>query len=162
MYPPSGSNHWQNNHEHLNKATVSTNFRRFSLIGWTSCTPTTAPTRRGQRQRCLRSWWSIYKEVQKRMKLHNSYHIQRKTAKMVFCDTDKALATCIVSMKSMSKIANKEGQSNNTCNSMTSFVVCSLNADVGVNHDHVTNNIIDSNKKTSFLVNVQNVWCGGE
>ena len=94
---------------------------------------------------------SVYKEVQRVMKLPHIRHVQRETEKMVSRNADKAFALCTVSMKAISEMANKDGWNDSARNGVISFDSCSLNA--GVDHDHVTNTIVggDESRRISSL-----------
>ena len=93
---------------------------------------------------------SVYNDVQRVMKLPDLRHVQRETEKMVR-NAAKAFALCTVSMKVISKMANKDDWSNSTRNGVISFDSCSLNA--GVVHGHVTNTIVggDESRRISSL-----------
>ena len=94
---------------------------------------------------------SVYKEVQRVMKLPHIRHVQRETEKMVSRNANKAFALCTVSMKAIGEMATKDGWNDNARNGVISFDSCSLNA--GVDHDHVTNTIVggDESRRISSL-----------
>ena len=54
--------------------------------------------------------------------------------------SDKAFARCIVTMASVGAMSNEDSWSKNARNGVIISYSCSLNA--GMDHDHVTNNII--------------------
>ena len=64
---------------------------------------------------------SVYKEVQRVMKLSHLRPVQRKTEKMVSRNADKAFALCTVSMKAISEMANKDGWNDSARNGGISF-----------------------------------------
>ena len=63
---------------------------------------------------------------------------------MVSRNVDKVFALCTVSMKAISEMANNDGWSDNARNGVISFDSCSLN--IGIDHDHVTNAIVEGDK----------------
>ena len=83
------------------------------------------------------------------MTLPDLRHIQCATAKMASHNADMAFVICVVLLRLISKMASDNGWTNNARNGVISFDSCLLNA--GVDHDHVTNNIVGGDKSHRLL-----------
>ena len=63
---------------------------------------------------------------------------------MVSRNTDKAFVICGMSLRTISKMASDDGWADTARNGVITFYSCLLN--LGVDHDHLTNNIFGGNE----------------